>query len=127
MTKAERQKVYDKFGGRCAYCGQIITPRQMQVDHINPKLLSHWLKSDIMREELKTDITDINAIENLNPSCRLCNNFKTFMTLEEFRIQLSKQVSRIKSTQFDRALKFGQITLTPKPIMFYYEVINDKE
>ena len=31
LTKAERQFVYDKCGGHCAYCGCEITMRQMQI------------------------------------------------------------------------------------------------
>lgn len=37
MTKEERLKVYNKYGGRCAYCGREIEYKDMQVDHIVPK------------------------------------------------------------------------------------------
>ncbi len=36
--KIDRQQVYDKCDGHCAYCGVEITLKQMQVDHIQP----HW-------------------------------------------------------------------------------------
>ena len=37
MTKDKRLKVYNKFDGRCAYCGQKIEYKDMQVDHIFAK------------------------------------------------------------------------------------------
>ena len=37
MNKSDREKVYDKYSGHCAYCGKPITLQSMQVDHIIPK------------------------------------------------------------------------------------------
>src|SRR4030042_5020717 len=85
MTKAERQKVYDKFGGRCAYSGTPLEP-DWQPDHVIPKRLCHWLKSDIMREELKTDITDIDCIDNLLPTQKIINHYKRSLRSEERRV-----------------------------------------
>ena len=34
LTAAERQQIYKKFGGRCAYCGCEITIKEMQADQI---------------------------------------------------------------------------------------------
>lgn len=34
-TKIRRQ-VYEKYGGRCAYCGEPIEYKAMQVDHMEP-------------------------------------------------------------------------------------------
>jgi len=31
-----RRRVYEKYGGRCAYCGQPIAYRDMQVEHLVP-------------------------------------------------------------------------------------------
>ena len=55
--RVDRQKVYEKYNGHCAYCGKAIAIRDMQVDHILPK---------------RNGGTD--DIDNLNPSCRLCNH-----------------------------------------------------
>ena len=36
--KIDRQKVYDKCGGRCGYCGkELKSIKDMQVDHIHLK------------------------------------------------------------------------------------------
>lgn len=34
LTAAERQQIYEKFGGRCAYCGCEITIKEMQADQL---------------------------------------------------------------------------------------------
>lgn len=36
MNKKTRLKVYEKYGGHCAYCGEAIEFKEMQVDHIKP-------------------------------------------------------------------------------------------
>lgn len=36
MNVRTRMLVYDKYGGRCAYCGRELRPDEMQVDHIVP-------------------------------------------------------------------------------------------
>jgi 5-methylcytosine-specific restriction endonuclease McrA len=116
--KIDRGAVLEKYGGRCAYCGEILTLKTMQVDHIWPQRLAHWKKD-----------YDINSIENLNPACRKCNNFKGGMILNpdtkylaDFRKEIERQIDRLrKISQFDRALRFGLVTITGKPVQFYYE------
>lgn len=110
----DRQRIYQKFKGRCAYCGRPIQFNEMQVDHYWPKFLAHF----------EPDL-DNNREENLMPSCRKCNNFKGGMRPEEFREELGFQVQRLrKNAQFDRALRFGQITIEEKPIVFYFEKVT---
>lgn len=58
MTKLSRQKVYEKYGGRCAYCGKAIQYKDMQVDHVIP--LRRYGDDSLL---------------NLNPSCRSCNHY----------------------------------------------------
>ncbi len=109
--KIDRQAVYEKYDGHCAYCGRKITYKQMQVDHYWPQFLKH-------REP---DI-DNNRFDNLMPSCAKCNIHKHAWRPEEWRSELSKQVTRLrKNAQFDRALRFGQIQITESPIVFYFE------
>ena len=39
MNKKQREQIYKKYNGRCAYCGEKIEYKDMQVDHIKPKYL----------------------------------------------------------------------------------------
>lgn len=86
--KIDRQKVYDKYNGHCAYCGKAIKIKDMQVDHILPK---------------RNGGTD--DIANLNPSCRLCNHYKRAADTETFRNVLLGEL--IKKTDEDLHLPCG--------------------
>ncbi len=110
ISKAKRQIVFDKFGGRCAYCGQELK-KGWNIDHVHPTHLLSGLPDD--------------DIKNLFPSCRRCNICKGGFTLENFRRELQLQVKRLrKNSQFKRALDYGQIQLTETPIVFYFEVMR---
>jgi len=119
--KINRLEVYNKYAGHCAYCGKEITIRQMQVDHAFPKRLAHFYPN-----------LNIDRMENLNPACHKCNNFKAGEPVDgvewysnSYREQLGKQVQRLmKNSQFQRALTFGQIKITESPIIFYYEKLG---
>jgi 5-methylcytosine-specific restriction endonuclease McrA len=115
--KINRQKVLNKCGGHCAYCGDEITLKTMQIDHIMPKLFFGF--------GCEEDIPNygVDDIINLNPSCRKCNNFKNVWSLEEFRRELEVQVERARkySVNFRMAEKFNQIQINKQPIIFYFE------
>ena len=103
----ERNTIFLKYGGRCAYCGcELGTIKNMQVDHVVPRFSG-----------------GTDEPENLAPSCRTCNNFKRSFTVEEFRNQLIGQIEvlRNNSTAFRRALKYNLIALTGENIVFYFE------
>ena len=36
ISKAMRQKVLDKYGGHCAYCGKVLDLKTLRVDHLHP-------------------------------------------------------------------------------------------
>ena len=112
-----RQEVYDKFDGHCAYCGESISIKKFQVDHIVSKARHAFIIANDGYE------FGLNDIGNLNPACRKCNNYKSTMNIEEFRAELSKQVKRLLdlSPQFNRALRYGQIEITGNPVVFYFE------
>lgn len=106
ISKATRLKVYEKYNGRCAYCGCTLTLKEMQVDHIQSV---YWYDG-------------ANDIENYNPACIMCNFYKSTMPIEDFRGQLGKLTSRLEKTFIYRlAKKYGVIQEVEKPIVFYFE------
>lgn len=115
MKKEERQKTYEKYNGRCAYCGNPIEYKDMQVDHISSKYRS-------LRYDGKTR-NEINSIENYNPSCRMCNFRKGTMTIEEFREEIKKQAEReMERFQARMSVAYGLIEYHPdRNITFYFE------
>ena len=106
MMKIDRQKVYDKYNGHCAYCGKAISIKEMQVDHIIPKRNG-----------------GTNDIDNLNPSCRLCNHYKRAAGIETFRyVLLGGLIKRLMKIYIFRvALDYGMITINGWDKNFYCE------
>lgn len=72
--KLDRQKVFEKCNGLCAYTWKPLW-EDWQVDHVFPKYL-HYLWSVEW---------DVNHIDNLLPAIRIINHYKRWRTLEEFR------------------------------------------
>ena len=106
MKKIDRKKVFDKYNGHCAYCGRQIEYKDMQVDHITSK---------------RNGGTD--DISNLNPSCRLCNHYKSAEGLNAWRDWLlAGVIDRLKKIYIFRvALAFGMIEIKGWDKRFYFE------
>lgn len=106
LTKEQRQDIYNQFGGRCAYCGEEITIKQMQVDHI---------------EALRIGGKD--ELENMICACRSCNHYKSTFSLELFREQLSEIPKRLRRdiATFRIAERYGLIEIKDKEIKFLFE------
>jgi 5-methylcytosine-specific restriction endonuclease McrA len=104
-----REKVISKYAGRCAYCGD--RSSKIIIDHIFPYRRKHQFDGDI------------NSIDNLNPACPSCNNFKMAWTIEEFRDELSKQVDRglRQNVNFRLAMRFGLVKQVEYGVVFYFE------
>lgn len=118
MNKNKRRAVYDKYGGRCAYCGHAITFKEMQVDHIYPKSRPRGPEDAINRDKM----------DNLNPSCRMCNYYKRDMTLEEYRAHLGSLLTRVgRSYIYRMALRYGLVTERQHDGVFYYEEMETKD
>ena len=58
ISKAMRQKVYDKYDGHCAYCGRKIKMREMQVDHIIPIAYSYYGPREQVEKVIKSASPD---------------------------------------------------------------------
>lgn len=70
----KRQKVFEKFGGRCAYCGCELDV--WQIDHAVSKQYWYFIDYD--------DRTKVNDIANLMPSCIVCNHYKRAHCVESY-------------------------------------------
>ena len=127
MNKKERVSVvYAKFNGKCAYCGMEISMKEMQVDHIIPKseFVSHVKNKLYVPDFLShLQIEDVDHIDNLFPSCRVCNKWKSWFPLEQFRTELQAQLKRLELyvASFRIAKKYDMIKEDDKPIVFYFE------
>ena len=117
--RINRQKIYDKFGGHCAYCGGEIKYKNMQVDHIKAKSNNKPIGRDLMGDLIYPDIDDII---NLMPSCRRCNHYKRAETLEHFRILLRTLHERIHDKYIVKVAEdYGIIEYHIWDNKFYFE------
>jgi len=129
INKKIREQVYQKYKGHCAYCGEEISIKQMQVDHIFPRYKEHWTKHERMKQhpELYGKIPDdINEFNNLNPACRVCNLWKKTFSIEQFRFEISEQLKRLRkySSNYRLALKYNRIEESTMPVLFYFEKVS---
>ena len=115
MKKTDRLKIYNKYGGHCAYCGKPIEYKDMQVDHKVPIYRGY---GTLVGVERGTD-----DFSNLMPSCRSCNFRKGTLSVEEFRCELTKQFERIVKNSFQvrQSVDYGLLLLNPHDIEFYFE------
>lgn len=112
MKRTDRLKVYQKYTGRCAYCGRHIEFTEMQVDHFIPK-----------RGYAEQGTDDI---ENLMPSCRMCNHYKRAHTLETFRRYVAEIPKKLRDNYIYKVgVAYGNIVENEKPIKFYFEAEGD--
>jgi 5-methylcytosine-specific restriction endonuclease McrA len=123
--KINREDVYSKCDGHCAYCGVEITLKQMQVDHIEP----HWHTLTEQQAKKSGINKGSHDISNLNPSCSRCNKWKSTWTLEQFRDVVETSLDRLErdTPNFRLAKDYGLLTIQKKPVIFYFENIDTKE
>lgn len=123
ISKKTRQQVYDKYEGHCAYCGREIAYKDMQIDHIVP------LKRGISRlwVEDRGYKRGTDDLDNLLPSCRMCNFRKGTLSVEIFRKEIQHQAEEVcKTFQVRMSLAYGLLERVDKPVVFYFETLTDK-
>lgn len=110
FSKKVRETVYEKYGGRCAYCGRKIAYKDMQVDHFLP--LRAWGIEDAGTDD----------ITNLMPACRMCNHYKRANTLETFRRYIQEIPKKLRENYIYKVgVVYGNVVENEKPIKFFFE------
>ena len=117
IPKKVREAVYQKYNGRCAYCGREITYKEMQVDHLIP----------IQRERFKKySEEELECFENYMPTCRVCNHYKRAHSLETFRRYIEEIPMKLERDNYIYRIgkKYGLIEEHPRKIKFYFEQVE---
>ena len=127
MTKKERQIIFDKYGGKCAYCGCDLV-KGWHADHIEPIVRdSKWNRNKGRFDQTGTCRKPENeTLENYNPACASCNIQKNSFTVEQFRNNIKQFVNSLNeyNTQYKFAKRYGLVTETGVEVTFYFETIN---
>lgn len=129
MTKKDRQLIFDKYNGRCAYCGCELQ-KGWHVDEIEP-IRREWEYINDNTGVWKKKYTgcvhpERLHINNQNPSCPSCNINKHSESLESFRNAIKGYMKHLNevSTQYKIAKRYGLVVETDIEVKFYFETIN---
>jgi len=95
-----KEKIYEKLEGLCAYCGQRISLENMQVDQMMPESME---------------------FDNLMPCCSTCKDYKENDNIEEFREKLKKMHEQIIAYNQGIAMNYGIIKVWPYHGKFLFE------
>lgn len=122
-SKSQKEALREKFGGRCAYCGERLT--RMHADHLLPiiRLTKDPWGRPLPARERRLIKPERNTVSNMMPSCPPCNISKGGHTLEGWRDILTRSaeiVAREKSI-FRAGVRFGLIEIKNKNVEFFFE------
>ena len=109
ISSRVRQKIWEKYGGKCAYCGEPIPFKGMHVDHLIP----------LARGGADSD-------DNYMPACSKCNHYKHTLTFDDFREQIGLLTGRLRERVYiyKLALRHGRISESSEPVIFYFEQLT---
>lgn len=122
MTKKQREAVYYKYNGHCAYCGKEIEYKDMQVDHLIPQRRA-TAKAGRGRVPLEV----VEDPSNLMCSCRSCNHYKRAHSLETFRRYIEEIPMKLTRDNYiyKIGLRYNLIEEHPRKIKFYFEQVEE--
>lgn len=131
MTKKEeREFVYNKFGGRCAYCG-VELQKGWHIDELLPVVRGmKWNKDKTKYVHDGTyGYPERLHIDNQMPSCPSCNINKHSMSLEDFRSLIKGFIVSLNrdSTQYKVAKRYGLLVEIDVNVEFYFERIQNQD
>lgn len=125
-SKKQREIIFNKYGGKCAYCG-VELEKGWHVDEIEPVRRNYkWNKEKRTYETDKDNPfchPERMHIGNQNPACASCNINKHNLSLEEFRNLIQGFMKHLNevSTQYKLAKRYGLVTETNIKVIFYFE------
>ena len=120
ISPALRERVFQKYGGHCAYCGIILTLHEMQVDHFIPKDMESLVVAGNF-----DGIDSIDDFKNLMPSCRMCNHYKRAHSLDVFRRYIEEIPRKCRNDYIYKiGVRYGLIEEHERPVKFYFETVG---
>lgn len=126
LTKGQREQLYQRYSGRCAYCGDPLGKR-WNADHVEPvKRQGKWVRVGYRSKWVMTgemDFPERDCFENLMPSCHLCNINKDDLSLEDWRswLERSAEVLARNYSTYRHAKRFGLVVEAPPKVVFFFE------
>jgi 5-methylcytosine-specific restriction endonuclease McrA len=122
-----RQSIFNKFGGKCSYCG-IDLDNKFHLDHFIPKRRYNKTHKELVSIGYYPDMEKGNdKFDNLMPCCASCNSSKSDLSIEEFRVRVLERVERLNkfSGEYNIAKRFGLVKEISTQVIFYFEKFKD--
>lgn len=127
MKKTDRELIFNKYDGKCAYCGCELT-KGWHADHIEPIVRDFIYNKNKQRFETNGIYRnpENENLQNYNPSCPSCNIQKNSYTLEQFRENIKQFVNSLNqySTQYKFAKKYGLVSENDIEVKFHFETVS---
>ena len=116
MRNKEREIIFNKYNGKCAYCGCELQ-KGWHIDHLEP------IRRGVLKGG-KTMHPERNCMDNYMPSCASCNINKHSESIESFRSHIKGYMKHLNeiSTQYKIAKRYGLVTENNKEIIFHFEL-----
>ena len=83
VSQNKRRAVFTRDRGRCAYCGRLLPYYDFEVDHKTP-----------LSPRTPEVESGNNALDNLQITCRSCNEDKADLTDDEYREERRRRAER---------------------------------
>lgn len=127
MKKRDRELIFNKYEGKCAYCGEALQ-KGWHVDELLPVKRGYTERYCMERHQHVRELSTIKHperfhIDNQMPACASCNINKHDMSLEQFRDLIAGFMKHLNgiSTQYKIAKRYGLVIENIKPVTFYFE------
>lgn len=120
ISKKIREEIWHKYGEKCAYCGCDLEYKDMQIDHIKSFCAAEFDK--------KITEDNLHGVDNMMPSCRMCNYYKSASGIEGFRRKLKNTLSHTCTDSFQArlAIKYKMIVVQEWDGKFWFEKYNEE-
>jgi hypothetical protein len=101
---------------------------KMQADHLAPvtRITTDPWSRPLPAEDRRLLKPDRNVVDNMMPACPPCNNSKGGYSLEGWRDLISRSAEIVAREKpiFRAGVRFGRISVSREPIVFYFEKRN---
>ena len=130
LTPAQRDDLYIRYNGRCAYCGNRLE-KKWHADHVRPvQRDGNWIRTGKRYEYVANGtqrFPDRDNFANLEPACVPCNIHKSDMDLESWRKLLERSAATLERnySTYRHALRFRLVVPAPPKVTFYFERFNN--
>lgn len=129
LTKEQRSRLREMFGGACAYCGEPLGERWHADHFLSIRRNSEYVKGVGIVKSAGSEFPDRDNLSNLFPACVPCNLDKSVYTIEEWRQKLQRSCEVLRNNQptYRHALRFGLVEEKQPAVTFYFERIQPEK